>query len=354
MPVPAVVFCQGALNTPAGATAHVLLRRSERFRVLAVIDERFAGRDAGEVVDGCSTGIPVVGDVESAVASARGNGNGPSHLVLAVSYQPGGIPGPARTEVIRALELGLHVVSALHDSLADDPELSRLAREHDLNITDLRRHLGGLGQCSVKGRLSEVEARRVAVLGTDVGVGKLTTCWALVDALHATGTTAEMVGTSAAAWLTGVANTVIADSVIHGFARVEIEHAIWLAWRQSHPRAIVVQGCGGLLSPAHPGGLEVIAGARPDCIVLQHAPGRRYYEDMEGFPIHAIERQIAVVEMIAGRRVVAVALSGEDFSFENAARARGRIESETGLPAVDPLRDGVDDIVEAVLPYVRG
>jgi uncharacterized NAD-dependent epimerase/dehydratase family protein len=108
-----------------------------------------------------------------------------------------------------------------------------------------------------------------------------------------------------------------------------------------------------LLSPAHPGGLEVIAAARPDGIVLQHAPGRRYYEDAPEYRIHSLQRQIEAAELIAGRRVVAIALSGEDLSPENAARARAAIEDETGLPAADPLRDGVEDIVEALLPYLQ-
>ena len=348
-----MLYCQGALNTTAGATTHVLLRRPGRYRVQAVVDDRFSGRDAREVVDGRSADVPVYASVEAAVAASADGGQRPTHLVIGASYELGNFPSRARAEVIRALELGLHVVSGLFDNLALDPELGRLARGWDVTITDLRRRLGGFGPGLHRGRLPDVEARRVAVLGTDVGVGKLTTCLALADALRGIGRTVAVVGTSPTAWLSGVRDTVIVDNLIHRFAPVEIEHAVWMAWRQSRPQVLVVQGWGGLLSPAIPGGVEVMAAARPDCIVLQHAPGREYYQDADEYPIHSLDRQIEAAEQVSRRRVVALALSGEDLSPENAARARARIESETGLPAMDPLRDGVDDIIEAVLPYLQ-
>ena len=69
-----MLYCQGSLNTPAGATTHVLLRRFGRYRVQAVVDERFAGRDAREVVDGVSAGVPVFADVNEAVAAVASAG----------------------------------------------------------------------------------------------------------------------------------------------------------------------------------------------------------------------------------------------------------------------------------------
>ena len=47
----AVVYCGGAFGTTNGKTAHGLVRRSERYRVLSVIDSRHAGSDAGKVLD---------------------------------------------------------------------------------------------------------------------------------------------------------------------------------------------------------------------------------------------------------------------------------------------------------------
>ena len=43
----AVVMTDGHLADIYGKTAHGLIRGSERFKVMAVIDARHAGRDAG-------------------------------------------------------------------------------------------------------------------------------------------------------------------------------------------------------------------------------------------------------------------------------------------------------------------
>ena len=48
----AIVYCQGAFGTPNGKTAHGLVRRTNRYRVLSVIDSRHAGEDAGSILEG--------------------------------------------------------------------------------------------------------------------------------------------------------------------------------------------------------------------------------------------------------------------------------------------------------------
>ena len=51
----AIVYCAGAFNTPSGKTAHGLVRFTERYQVLAVIDPIYAGKDARGVLDGVLT-----------------------------------------------------------------------------------------------------------------------------------------------------------------------------------------------------------------------------------------------------------------------------------------------------------
>ena len=59
----ALVYAEGAFNTPNGKTAHGLIRFTERYRVLGVLDSRYAGKDAGEILDGKPAGIPVFRDL---------------------------------------------------------------------------------------------------------------------------------------------------------------------------------------------------------------------------------------------------------------------------------------------------
>ncbi|MCF8083485.1 MAG: DUF1611 domain-containing protein, partial [Deltaproteobacteria bacterium] len=57
----AIVYCEGAFNTPNGKTAHGLVRFTRRYRILGVVDSSCAGQDAGEILDGTPRGIPVHG-----------------------------------------------------------------------------------------------------------------------------------------------------------------------------------------------------------------------------------------------------------------------------------------------------
>jgi hypothetical protein len=61
----ALVYCEGAFGTLAGKTTHGLVRFTERYRVVGVIDSALAGRDAGAVLDGVPNGT------RSSPASAR-------------------------------------------------------------------------------------------------------------------------------------------------------------------------------------------------------------------------------------------------------------------------------------------
>ena len=46
----AIVYCEGAFGTTNGKTAHGLVRRSKRYRVLSVVDSKSAGVDAGSAL----------------------------------------------------------------------------------------------------------------------------------------------------------------------------------------------------------------------------------------------------------------------------------------------------------------
>ena len=47
----ALVYADGAFNTPNGKTAHGLVRFTERYEVVGVIDHTYKGQDAGMVLD---------------------------------------------------------------------------------------------------------------------------------------------------------------------------------------------------------------------------------------------------------------------------------------------------------------
>ena len=78
----AIVYCEGAFNTPNGKTAHGLVRFTERYEVLALLDKKYAGQDTGEVLDGRKNDIPAVQSLQEAYQYASEQGKVPTHFVI--------------------------------------------------------------------------------------------------------------------------------------------------------------------------------------------------------------------------------------------------------------------------------
>ncbi len=56
----AIVITAGYLDSNSGKTAHGLIRGSDRFNIIGVIDEKHPGKDAGEVLGRKKPGYPSI------------------------------------------------------------------------------------------------------------------------------------------------------------------------------------------------------------------------------------------------------------------------------------------------------
>jgi uncharacterized NAD-dependent epimerase/dehydratase family protein len=344
----AVVYCEGAFGSPPGKTAHGLVRRTARYQVLAVVDSEYAGRDAGEVLDCRPAHIPIVESIPAALERAA-PGRPATHLVIGLAPDGGRLPPPVRHDIQQAIRLGLNVDCGLHDFLSEDAEISQLARRVGVQLRDIRKPPPRAELHSFSGKIEQVSALKIAVLGTDSAVGKRTTAWLLADEFNRRGQAAELVGTGQTAWLQGVRQGIVLDSLVNDFVAGELEHAVWSAWVETGPEVILIEGQGSLMNPAYPGGYEILAAARPDVVVLQHAPNRLEYDGFPGYKLDPIEIQIQAIELISGRPVVAVTINPEGLSAADTAMACARLEMELALPVSDVLRDGAGRIVEAIV-----
>jgi uncharacterized NAD-dependent epimerase/dehydratase family protein len=346
----AIVYCEGGFNTPNGKTAHGLVRFTRRYRVLSVVDSLFAGKDAGEVLDGLPSGVPVMGDIASAVHQSNASGNLPTHLVIGLAPDGGRLSDSARDDVRTAIRHGLNVDCGLHDFISEDPELAELATGKGVVIRDIRKPPPVKELHFFTGGIEKVAALKIAVLGTDSAVGKRTTAWKIVQSFEAAGRRVELIGTGQTAWMQGVRYGIIMDSLINDFVAGEIEHVVCRAWEERQPDVIVVEGQGSLMNPAYPGGFEILAAARPDLIVLQHAPARKDYDGFPGYPIQPLTRQIEAIELLSGKPVVAITINHEDITDTMVPLVCDAIQKAVGLPTFDVLRDGADDLVQVLAP----
>jgi uncharacterized NAD-dependent epimerase/dehydratase family protein len=340
-------------NTLNGKTSHGLVRFTKRYRVLSVIDSRYAGRDAGEVLDGSANNIPIFDSVGRAVRTAAGRDQSATHFVVGLAPDGGRLPPSCRKDVGDAIAYGLNVDCGLHDYLSEDPEMINLAEKYGIQIRDIRKPPPIKTLHFFSGKIEAVQALKIAVLGTDSAVGKRTTAWLIVKAMRAMGLQTEMIGTGQTAWMQGAKYVVIMDSLINDFVAGEIEHTVWKAWNEERPEVIVIEGQGSLMNPAYPGGFEILAAGRPDIIILQHAPARKEYDGFPGYRIQPLAQQIEAIELLCGKPVVAVAINHENLSDEQIPLMCDAVEQTVGLPAFDVLKDGPDGLMNLLLTHIK-
>ena len=349
----AIVYCEGAFNTLNGKTAHGLVRFCRRYTIVAVVDSRYSGRDAGDVLDGKTSGIPVVDSIEAAMQTAENAGLPATHLVIGIAPDGGRLGKSARRDLIRAIGLKLNVDCGLHDFLSEDEEIARQAGMHGVVLRDIRKPPSRDRLHFFSGKIEDVTALKIAVLGTDSAVGKRTTAWLIVQAFERLGYRTEMIGTGQTAWMQGARYSILIDSLVNDFVAGEIEHAVWQAWNDQHPDVIVLEGQGSLMNPAYPGGFELLAAGRPDLVVLQHAPARKEYDGFPGYPIQPLSRQIQAIETLSEKPVVAVTINHENLIDDQIPMICDAIEKVVGLPAFDVLRDQGDGLIATLVPYLK-
>ena len=344
----AIVYCEGAFGTTNGKTAHGLVRRTTRYEILSVVDSQHAGRDAGEVLDGKPNGIPLLRDIATARDQSSRQGFPATHLVVGLAPDGGRLDAADRKAILTAVEHGLHVDSGLHDFLSEDSDFTAAAAGSGSVIRDVRKPPPRNQLHFFSGKIEEVTALKVAILGTDSAIGKRTTAWILVDALREMGLRAEMIGTGQTAWMQGAHYGIILDSLVNDFVTGEIEHACWQAWQETDAEVLVIEGQGSLMNPAYPGGFEILAAGRPDGVVLQHAPARQEYDGFPGYGLHDLPTQIQAVELISDKPVIAVTVNHEGMSVDEIPAACARIKEQNGIPAWDVLRGGARPLAELI------
>ncbi|NJB85396.1 putative NAD-dependent epimerase/dehydratase family protein [Lewinella marina] len=346
----AIVYADGAFNTPNGKTAHGLARFTKRYRVLGIIDQRYAGQDSGTVLDGKPNGIPVYANLQDALAKSTAP---PRYFVIGLAPDGGRLSQAGREAVREAIAAGLNVDSGLHDFISNDPSLMEAARDHGVQVRDVRKTPDRDQLHFFTGDIESVDCLKLAVLGTDSAIGKRTTAWLIVHGLQEAGYRAEMIGTGQTGWMQGAKYSMIMDSCINDFVSGEIEHAVVSAYRNEKPDAIVIEGQGSLMNPAYPGGFEILAAGRPDYVILQHAPTRKEYDGFPGYPLHPLQEQINAIKVVSGREVLAVTLNHEGLKADEIAAACQQVTEETGLPCFDVLAHGSGELVQLISRYLR-
>ena len=140
---------------------------------------------------------------------------------------------------------------------------------------------------------------------------------------------------------------------MNDFVSGEIEYAVYSAWKNEHPDVIVLEGQGSLMNPAYPGGYELLAAGRPDYVILQHAPARKEYDGFPGYPIQPVDQQIRAIEVVSGRKVIAVTINHENLDKRDIPEICNEMSRQTGLPVFDVLLNGHEQLTELITGLIK-
>jgi len=292
-------------------------------------------------LDGCQAdlGLPDKTLREAAEAGAR-------TLLVGVVNQGGFFNDDWSNTLLAAVDLGYNIASGLHSKLADVPGLADAAAAKGIALFDVRHSTENFDT----GKGHKRTGKRFLTVGTDVSVGKMYTSLAVEREMLSRG----MKATFRATGQTGIfiaGEGVSVDAVVSDFVSGVAEQ---LSPDNEPDHWDVIEGQGSLFHAAYAGvTLGLLHGSQPDAIVVCHDPGRPHMRGTPAIPVHSLTETIDV-NIAAGRltnpdiQCIGVAINTSRLSESETADVLGAAEAETGLPAVDPLKNGVARLVDAL------
>lgn len=346
----AILLTAGILDQSNAKTAHGLIRTGSRYNIVGVIDENFAGKDAGYLLDKVHRNIKVYGSVNDFIANA---GNKTDYAIIGVALPGGKIPVTMIDEIKQAIKGGISIVSGLHDFLSDIPELKALAGQHGVELIDIRKPRPKSELKFWSGEIMNVKSPVIAVLGTDCALGKRTTSCMITEAMIKEGVDAKMIFTGQTGWLQGHEYGFILDSTYNDFISGELENAVVACYNETSPDVIFIEGQSALYNPSGPCGSELLLSAQCKGVILQHAPARQYYNGHEHTGIKiSLKKELDTIKLF-GSKVIAITLNTKNLTAEEAANYQKEYEALYKIPVILPLEEGMQRLAEEVKKYIR-
>ena len=266
-------------------------------------------------------------------------------MVVGVANAGGVLPEHWISSIVEALDAGLDIATGLHTRLASIPEIAEAAqrngrRLHDVRFSDMK---------FATGKGTRRTGLRLLTVGTDCSVGKKYAALALEREMRARGMNADFRATGQ----TGVfisGRGVAIDAVVADFISGAAE---WIAPANDADHWDVIEGQGSLFHPSFASvTLGLLHGSQPDAIVVCHEPTRTKMRGVE-HPLptigEVIDRTLQNGSLTnPDMKCVGIAVNTAALAPDAAKAVLAEIEAEYDLPTVDPIRDGVAQIVDQI------
>jgi len=339
-----VLATDGLLLQNHAKTAHGLIRSSNRFEVLAVIDKKYKGIDAGEALDEFYRNIPVIASIDEAVKKFKKI----DYLIVGVATVGGVLSDTLLSTIRQAITKGIGIINGLHDQIGKQEDIVQLAQENQVELIDIRKPKPFNELHFWTGTIFKVNVPIVAFLAMDCAMGKRTTARLVMEECLKTGIHTEMIYTGQTGWMQGNKYGFIFDATINDFVSGELEHAIVTCWEKEKPDLIFLEGQSSLRNPSGPCGLEFLISGNAKQVVLIHSPNKKYFdEDPAWGEIPSVKSEISIIEKF-NSKVIALALNTKGLTQKEALFYKKEYEKSLNIPVVIPLKEGVTTIISAI------
>jgi uncharacterized NAD-dependent epimerase/dehydratase family protein len=347
----AIILTNGLLKDRHAKTAHGLLRGGKRFQILAVVDSVHAGKDIRQIIPSLERKFPIYKNISETLENLS---NKPDYCIIGVALHGGILPDSFRRAIIQAIKSGISIVSGLHTHLSNDPEFNTLAMEHQVELIDVRKSPPLTELHFWEGDSLEINIPRIALLGMDCVIGKRTTGNLLKQVCQKNGIRTELIYTGQTGWMQGLKYGFIFDAIINDFIGGEIEKQIMLCTKEAKPDLILLEGQSSLRNPSGPCGAEFLLAGNCKGVILQHAPGRKYFDGMENlkFPIPPVEEEIKIIKMY-GAKTLAVTLNEENMTDGQIRVYQDELQNILSIPVIRPFKGELSQLVPIISTYIE-
>ena len=341
----AIILTLDAYDKLDAKTAHGLIRGTKRFDILAVVDSKNYGYDAGEKLDGTHRHIPIIESVKEAIQLFPEA----TVAIIGIATHGGVIPKDLEVILLECLENGLSLVNGLHEFLSDKLHFVELAMQNKVYLKDVRKPKTKDNLHFWTGRIHQVKCPVIAVIGTDCAVGKRTSARFFTDLLNENNKKAAMIYTGQTGWLQGGEYGFIFDSTLNDFVSGELENAIVECYLKENPDFIFLEGQSALRNPSGPCGSEFFVSGKAKYAVLVHPPKRVFYDDDAHWgEIPSVESEIALISAY-GAKVIALVLNTQGCSPEESKAFQEDYYEKLKIPVLLPIEEGVNAILPVFL-----
>jgi len=275
------------------------------------------------------------------IATARANGA--KSFVIGLANSGGTIQDNWLDCIKLAIQSGMNIISGMHQSLNDIPELKQLAKQHNVELQDIRKPQ----QTFKTGTGQPRSGKRLLAVGTDCSAGKMYSTLAIEKAMRDSFSVSFRATGQSGILIAG--EGIAVDCVVADFISGAIEE---LSPANEPDHWDIIEGQGSLFHPAFAGvSLGLLHGAQPDALVLCHVEGRDSMRSLTNRPLPSIEQTIEVNLQAAKvtnpkAKFVGISVNTSALEEQQALEQCQRYEDQFGLPTIDPLRHGVARIIE--------